>query len=149
MPHNRSLRLKVAGGKDILLPALLVSVLILISAIISPQPLLMSLFVTLLLAVWWYLFNLNFSEITGQQLTTVIFPDGSVKLESDGDIKIEGVLSGQQWCISQFAVLNIITTGKHQRLVILARQQNAGDYRRLMVWLRQDLLLKGEGRVQL
>jgi hypothetical protein len=148
MPHNQSLKLKVAGRKDFLVPALLISVLILISAIISPQPLLMTLFVTLLLGVGWYLFTLSFSQMTGEQLTSIIFPDGSVTLESTGNIKIEGVVDGQQWCTSKFAVLKIVTTSKHQRLVVLAMQQNAGDYRRLMVWLRQDLLLKSEGRVQ-
>jgi len=130
------------------MPAMLVSVLIIISAVISPQPLLMTLFVTILLGMGWYLFILRFSLMTGEELTSVIFPDGSVTLESTGNNKIEGIVGGQQWCTNKLAVLKIVTTGKHQRLVILARQQNAGDYRRLMVWLRQDLLLKSEGRVQ-
>jgi len=139
---------RVAGRKGFLLPALLVSVLILISAIASPQPVSMAIAVTLLLGAGWALLILGFSKVTDVNLTSVIFPDGSVKIESAGNIKIEGVLSGQQWCNSQFAVLSFATAGRHHRLVLLSAQQNADDYRRLMVWLRQDFLLKSEGRVQ-
>jgi hypothetical protein len=148
MPHKRPLTLKVADRRDFLLPALAISGLVFISALLSTQPLLMSLFVTLLLGAGWLLHILGFSKVTDVNLALVIFPDSSVKLESAGKIKIEGAISGQQWCNSQFAVLHYASGGKLHSLVLLSAQQDAGDYRRLMVWLRQDLLLKSEGRVQ-
>jgi len=129
-------------------PGVLVSVLVVASALLSPQPMAMSLFVILLLGAGWLLHILGFSKVTNINLTLVIFPDSSVKLESAGKIKIEGVISGQQWCNSRFAVLRYASGGKHHKLVLLSAQQNADDYRRLLVWLRQDLLLKSEGKVQ-
>ncbi|HEY5774848.1 MAG TPA: hypothetical protein VIS57_02080, partial [Xanthomonadales bacterium] len=52
----------------------------------------------------------------------------------------EGVLDGQQWCTRQFAVLRITTGGTTRKLIILsARQREAGDFRRLSMWLRQGL----------
>jgi hypothetical protein len=140
--------LKVAGRRDFLVPGLFVSALVVVSALLSPQPMAMTLFMILVLGAGWSLYTLGFSKVTDVNLTSVIFPDGSVKLEAAGKIKIEGVLSGQQWCNSRFAVLRYASGGKHHKLVLLSAQQNAGDYRRLLVWLRQDLLLKSEGRVQ-
>ncbi|NOR20755.1 MAG: hypothetical protein GQ538_11785 [Xanthomonadales bacterium] len=148
MPHTRPLKFKVASWKDFLVPGLLVAVLVVFSALISQRPVLMTVFISSLLAAGWFLHILDFSKVTDVNLTSVIFPDGSVKLESDGKIRIEGVISGQQWCNSQFAVLRYSSAGKHHKLVLRSAHQNAGDYRRLLVWLRQDLLLKSEGRVQ-
>ena len=142
MPHNGTLRLKVAGRKDFLIPALVISALVLISALFSPQPLLMTFFTVILLGAGWFYSVLGFSELTDLNLTSVIFPNGIVKLESDGKFIQEGNLSGQQWCNSQFAVLRVASGSKCHKLVLFSACQNTGDYRRLMVWLRQDLLLK-------
>ena len=144
MPHNRPLKLRVAGTKDFLVPAVARSGLILMSAVVSTQPLILTLLVLALTGTGWVLYTLGFSKVTDVNLTSVIFPDGSVKLESNGQGKIEGVINGQQWCSSQFAVLRYITGGKRHSMVLLSAHQNADDYRRLLVWLRQDLLLKSE-----
>jgi len=93
------------------------------------------------------LFMQKYSKATYVNLTSVIFPDGSVKIKFDAYTKFEGVLRGQQWCNSQFAVLKFAAAGTNHRFVLLSAQQNAADYRRLLVWLRQDLLLKNEGIV--
>lgn len=148
MPHNRPLILKVAGKNDFLVPGLVVSVLILVSALLSTQPVSMTAFVIALLGAGWFLFILDFSKVAAMKLTSVIFPDGLLSLESTQETKIEGVLSGQQWCNSQLAVLRYITSGRRQYLVILSAQQNADDYRRLMVWLRQNFVINNKGRVQ-
>jgi len=141
MPHNRPLRLKVAGRKEILLPALLVSFLILIAAVLSPQPIAMIPVVTVLLGAGWVLFNFRISR-TPAHLISVIYPDGSVKIEFAGNVEVAGVLSGQQWCNSQFAVLSFETDGKRHNLVLLSAQQEADEYRRLLVWLRHGLLIQ-------
>jgi len=103
--------------------------------------------VVLLLGAAWVLFIQINSKATYVNLTSVIFPDGSVKIKSDAYITFEGVLCGQQWCNSQFAVLKFAAAGKKYFFVLMAAQQSAADYRRLLVWLRQDLLLKSEGIV--
>lgn len=140
MPHNRPLRLKIAGRKEFLLPALLVSLLILIAAIISPQPIAMITVVIFLLGAGWVLFKFEMPR-TPAHLISVIYPDGSVKIESAGNVEVAGVLSGQQWCNSQFAVLNFETAGKRHSMVLLSAHQDADEYRRLLVWLRHGLLI--------
>lgn len=147
MPHNRAMTLRVAGRNECVLPALMVSFLILGSVISSSQPMIMTAAIVLLLGAAWVLFIQINSKATYVNLTSVIFPDGSVKIKSDAYIKFEGVLRGQQWCNSQFAVLKFAAAGKNYCFVLLAAQQSTADYRRLLVWLRQDLLLKSEGIV--
>jgi hypothetical protein len=147
MPHNRAMTLRVAGRNECVLPALFVSVLILSSAIFSSQPMTMTIVMVLLLGAAWWLFTQKLSQTTYVDLTSIISPNGFVKIESDGYTKFEGVLRGQQWCNSQFAVLKFVAAGTNHRFVLLSAQQNAADYRRLLVWLRQDLLLKSEGIV--
>jgi hypothetical protein len=147
MPHNRAMTLRIAGRNECVLPALLVSFLIFGSAISSSQPMIMTAAVVLLLGAAWVLFIQINSKATYVNLTSVIFPDGSVKIKSDAYIKFEGVLRGQQWCNSQFAVLKFAAAGTNHHFVLLSTQQNAADYLRLLVWLRQDLLLKSEGIV--
>ena len=148
MPHNRPLKFRVAGRQEFLKPAILVSIMVLISALASPRPIAMTIAVGLLLGAGWVLFNFKYSETTDVQPTLVILPDGLIKMKSNGNLNIEGVFGGQQWCNSQFSVLRIVTANKQHCVVLFSAQQNATDYRRLMVWLRQDLLLKNEERVK-
>jgi hypothetical protein len=74
------------------------------------------------------------------KLTSVIFPDGRVHLES-GEIRFTAaVLDTQQWSTDRLAVLRIKAGGKRRNLLILAsRQRDVDEFRRLAVWLRQDL----------
>jgi len=139
--------LRVAGRNECVLPALLVSFLLLGSAISSSQPMIMTAGMVLLLGTAWVLFIQKASKATYEKVTSVIFPDGSVKIKFGAYTKLEGVLRGQQWCNSQFAVIKFAETGTNHRFVLLSAQQDSSDYRRLLVWLRQDLLLKSEGIV--
>ncbi len=141
MPHNRPLILKVAGKNDFLVPGLVVSVLILVSALLSTQPIPMTAFVIALLGAGWTIFMSGWSKSTEMKLTAFIFMDSSIKIKSDQETKTEAVLSGQQWCNRKFAVLAYICAGKRHKLVILSAQQDVDDYRRLLVWLRQDFVM--------
>ncbi len=147
MAHNRPLTLKVANRNDFLVPGLILSFLVLISALLSPLPLPMTIFAVALIGVAWFLYEFHHSRVTPVKPTLIFFPDGTLKLESNHQNMIEGVFCGQQWCNRQLAILQYISAGKRRSLVLLAARQNADDYRRLLVWLRQDLLLKSEGRV--
>ena len=74
------------------------------------------------------------------ELTSVIFADGRVRLESDGEATIEGFLIGQHWCTRWLAVLQFTDSGTTRSLVISAvHQRNAADFRRLHMWIRQGL----------
>ncbi|MGA9574369.1 MAG: hypothetical protein WBS20_10540 [Lysobacterales bacterium] len=83
--------------------------------------------------------NVRAKAINGK-LTLVIFADGRVQLESPRERLNAGCLDGQQWCTHQFAVLRITNEKSVRRLLILsARQQETGHFRRLQMWLRQGL----------
>jgi len=138
MPHNKPLTLKAANRKDFIPLVSILFVLVLVSAILSPQPLLLVLLALSVFGAGWFASTLWVSNINDVELISVIFPDGQIRLKSDFEPDCEGFLSGQQWCTQHVAVLRYITGDKRQYLVLLSAQQNADDYRRLIVWLRQD-----------
>jgi len=149
MAEKESLRLKIAGKKDFSVLNRTLFLLAVISATLSPQPLLLTIFVLLVTGAGWAAGTLCFSKVNDVELTLVIFAGGQVRLSSNcGDI-VEGFLDGQQWCTHRIAVLRIATESKTQNLIVLSGQQTPDEYRCLKVWLRQGaaLLLKSEGRV--
>jgi hypothetical protein len=141
MPFEQALTLKIANREDFTLPVLVVAALSVLSALLSPQPVLLAVFVLLVFATNRVLLTLNIFKINNVKLTSVIFTDGQVKLKSDRQDIFGGFLTGQQWCTRHIAVLRIINKqGRTKRLVILSTQQQSADvFRRLNVWLRQDL----------
>lgn len=138
MPYNRPLTLKVANRKDFAFPVGILLALTIVSALLSPQPVLLTTLVLLLFGVGWFVCILYFTKVNDVKLMLVISPDGRVRLESVQESDIVGFLSGQQWCTHHAAVLRYTARGKQQYLLVLSAQQNADEFRRLKVWLRQD-----------
>jgi len=138
MRHNGPLTLKVANKKDFAIPLLVVFVLGIISAMLSPRPVLMAFLVCILFGAGWFTYTLSFYKVHAIKSVSVFFPDGRLRLESNRGLEIEGFLEGQQWCSQYVAVLRYVTRGKRQHLVLLSARQNADEYRRLRVWLRQS-----------
>ena len=138
MPYNRSLTLKVANRKDFAIPIGILFVLTIVSALLSPQPAMLSTLVLLLFGVGWFVSILDLTKVNDVKFMLVISPDGRVRLESGQGSDITGYLSGQQWCTHHAAVLRYTARGKQRYLVVLSTQQNADEFRRLKVWLRQD-----------
>lgn len=140
MPNEQALTLKVADERGFVLPLALLALLTLISALLSPQPVLLLIIVLLVFATTWLLRTLNLFKINTVKLTLVIFPDGQVRIKSDCKDMIAGFLDGQQWCTRHVAVLRFINKqGGVQKLVILSTQQQSADvFRHLNMWLRQN-----------
>ena len=138
MPFNRPLTLEVASRKDFTILAAVLFVLCVVSALLSPQPVLLTIFVLLVFGAGWFVDILDLSKVNDVRLILIISPDGRVRLESDQKLKSEGILSGQQWCTHHVAILRYTARGKQQHLVLLSTQQNVDEFRRLKVWLRQD-----------
>ena len=138
MPYNRPLTLKVANRKDFTIPIGILFILTVVSAILGPQPILLTILVLLLYGAGWLVYTLDFHKVNDVKLILSIFPDGRVRLESGQGSEIVGNLSGQQWCTHHVAVLRYTIHGKHQYLIVLSAQQKTDEFRRLKVWLRQD-----------
>jgi len=138
MPYNQPLTLKVANRKDFATPIGVLSVLTIVSALLSPQPMLLTTLMLLLFGAGWLIYILDFTKVNDVKLILVISPDGRVRLESGQEPDIVGFLSGQQWCTHHVAVLRYTARGKQQYLLVLSAQQNTDEFRRLKVWLRQD-----------
>jgi hypothetical protein len=138
MPHNSPLTFRVAGKQDYVFLALILFVLIVVSTALNPQPVMLIILSFVVCGAGWFVNTLDFSNLNDIKLISVIFPDGKVRIESGGEYKIEGILSGQQWCSHHVAVLRFATGGKHRYLVLFSVQQHVEEYRRLKVWLRQD-----------
>jgi hypothetical protein len=140
MLHNRPLNLTVATTGSFVGPLAMISLLALLAAALSPRPILLILLTSLLLVAAWGILILKICKVQAGKLTSVIFPDGKVRLQSNRRDTIGGFLVGQQWSTHRLAVLRISTDGVSRNLLILAAQQKgAGDFRRLNMWLRQDL----------
>jgi hypothetical protein len=117
----------------------LLMLLAVLAALLSPQPVLMTAFTVLILSTGWGIFTFGFSKVNKSELILIIFADGRVELESVHEDTIEVFLDGQQWCTHQAAVLRVADGDSLRRLVILSvQQQNADDFRRLNMWLRQN-----------
>ena len=138
MPYNRPLTLKVANRKDFTILIGILFVLSVVCAMLSPQPVLLTISVFLVFGAGQFARILDLYKVNDVKLILVISPDGRVRLESDKKLKSEGILSGQQWCSHHVAVLRYTARGKQQHLVLLSTQQDADEFRRLKVWLRQD-----------
>lgn len=140
MRIEQVLTLKVASREDFILPVFTVALLSVFSALLSPQPVLLVMLVLLVFATNRALRTLDLFKINNVKLTLVIFSDGRVKLKSEREDMIAGILDGQQWCTRHVAVLRISDRqGGVQKLVILSTQQQSADvFRHLNMWLRQD-----------
>lgn len=139
MPHNRPLTLKLANRKDFSILIGLLFILAVVAALLSPWPVFLTLLVIILLGAGRFSHTLDFSKVNDVKSILTILPDGRVCLESDQGFKSNGFLTGQQWCIQHVAVLRYISEGKQRHLLVLSTQQNADEYRRLKVWLRQEV----------
>jgi len=139
MLNNTPIRLKVSNREDSSLPLCFFSLLIVLAALFSAYPLFLTAAAILLIGAGWVAGTLKLFKTMNEELTSVIFPDGRVQLESNQEATIDTFLDTQQWCTRWFAVLRVSNGNKTRKLVVRsARQQNADDFRRLNMWLRQD-----------
>jgi hypothetical protein len=140
MLYNGPIRLTVSTRRDLFLPVWLLNALVVLAALLSPHPVLLTLAAVLVFAAVRAGHILKLSKTNNVELTSVIFPDGRVRLESDQEETIEGFMDGQQWCTRRLAVLRVANENTTRHLVIRPKQQQGTDeFRRLNVWLRQDL----------
>ena len=139
MRHNRPVRLKVANREDLVIPLILLNLLLISAALLSPYPVLLTLGAILFGGAGWASYTSEKSKSKYLQLISVIFSDGQVRLES-GQEEFAGFLDGQQWCTRWFAVLRVSNANTLRNVIILSSQQRGpDDFRRLNTWLRQDL----------
>lgn len=140
MLHNKPLKLKVSNKEDMLIPISVLQFLVVFAALVSPNPAALTILAILMTGAWWVADTLKKPKTNKLELILVIFPDGRVRLESAQSSIIEGFLDGQQWCTRWLAVLRVTHDDMTRKLVIQpAQQRRADDFRRLTMWLRQDL----------
>ena len=78
------------------------------------------------------------SQVSGRQLTLIIFADGTLRLESGTEGRIAGYLDSNHWCTRHMAVIRVVSGGRHYHLLALSAQQEEPDnFRRLNLRLRQ------------
>ena len=126
--------------QDLAAPLAVLLVLMLMAAVLSPWPVLLISLVFVLFLAGWGAHILGFYKVNFKKMTLVIYSDGQVRLKLPYEATIGGVLVGPQWCIRQFAILHI-DMGKTTRNLLLMSvlQNNTDNFRRLNMWLKQDL----------
>ena len=140
MLHKTPIRLEVSNSADWGLPVCWFNFLLIPAALLSPHPVLLSLGAILFVGAGWITRTLRFTKANSGKLTSVIFPDGQIRLESYGEGRVAGYLDGQQWCTRWFAVLRFSNGNTIRKMIIRSsQQQGTDDFRRLNMWLRQDL----------
>lgn len=139
MSFSKPLKFKVANRRDPKALSVVLFLLILLTMAAEPWPLMFILAIVLLGGAGFLFYILGIHKVDNIKLISVIFPDGTVKLESAGKTRIEGILSGGQWSTSHLTLLHYKTGGKPQQIVLLSAHQHADDYRRLQVWLRKNV----------
>jgi hypothetical protein len=145
MPDSRPLTLRVANQGDFAIAFCVLGLLALFAALLSPWPVLMSIVMILLFGAGWGAYILGIFKINRKKWTLLVFPDGQLRLESNGKDSVGGVFEGQQWCTHSFAILRIRVGGTTRKLLILSTQQSDDDFRRLNMWLRQDFCSGNRG----
>ena len=147
MLRNQPIRLKISNSRDLLLPVRMLNFLLVLAALLSPHPVLLTLGAILFVGAGGVTRTLKSPKTNNVELTSVIFPDGKVRLESDLEEKVTGFLDGQQWCTRWFAVLRFSNGNTIRKMIIRpSQQQGADDFRRLNMWLRQDLFNNTKAR---
>lgn len=140
MLHKTPIRLVVSNAHDPVLPVCWFNLLLIPAALFSPHPVLLSLAAVSFVAAGWATRTLKCTKTNYVKLTSVIFPDGQIRLESNREGQVAGYLDGQQWCTRWFAVLRFSNGNTIRKMIIRSSQQRGtDDFRRLNVWLRQDL----------
>ena len=139
MQDNRPLSLRIARKEDFAILSRALFSLVLLSAVLSPQPVALTLIALFLIGARWASHILCFSNVNNIELTLNICADGRVSLNTACENTVEGCLDGQQWYTQRLAVLKIATGGEAQNLLVLSGQQATDEYRRLIVWLRQGV----------
>jgi hypothetical protein len=140
MPDQVPIRLNVSDRTDFFLPICALYLLVIVAALISPYPILLGLLAFLSFLAGWGKHILKLPKANNVKLTSVIFPDGRVQLESGQERVLAGFLNGQQWCTRHFAILQISDGNSIKKLFILSAQQRQNrDFRRLNMWLRLDM----------
>ena len=147
MLHNKPITLVVSNRKDFDLAVCMLYLLVILAALLSPFPVLLTVVASLLFGAERTVHTLLFTKTNNEELISVIFPDGRVRLESDREETIEVFLDGQQWCTRWLTVLRVTEGDTTHKLAIRsAQQQGTDDYRRLKMRLRNDLCTKTTAR---
>jgi hypothetical protein len=140
MLQNEPIKLKVSAKREFFLPVYALYMLIITAGLLSPHPILLTILAMVLFGATWASPILDFAKSNEVELILVVFPDGWARLEFDRKVKIEGFLQGQQWCTRRLAVIQVADGGRRRKLIIGASSQNnADDFRRLHMWIRQGL----------
>lgn len=144
MFHDSELTLKAAGINDRLAATIVAYLLVLLSALISSNTvLLISVNSFCIFFSYHYLRRQgNRAETTGSIFRTNI--NGDLLLEQRSAGVIAGTLSGSQWCSRHMAILRYKAAGRVGHLLILKARQRPEQFRQLSVWLRHNS--RNEGR---
>ena len=147
MLRNQPIRLKISNSGDLLLPVCLLNLLLVPAALLSPHPVFLTSGAILIVCAGWITRTLKSPKTNRVELTSVIFPDGKVRLESNQVEMVTGFIDGQQWCTRWFAVLRFSNGNTIRKMIIRSSQQHgAEDFRRLNMWLRQELFSNTRAR---
>lgn len=139
MLHNKPIKLKISSKRNFAPFMYLLYCLAAISALLNNHAIVLTISLVLLCTVMCIHLILEFTKSSNTELTSVIFADGRVRLESDEEDTIEGFLDGQQWCSHWLAVLQFSNGETTRKLVVRsALQHEADDFRRLSMLLRHS-----------
>ncbi len=116
----------------------LMFVLALIAAALSPRPLWL---IPVIIAVYFtaWIVEIIFPGQARPSPTLEILPDGRIRFLSENNIVGQGELGSHHWCTQQLAVINVIIDGDVKRYAVIASHKNAGDFRRLRLWIRHGI----------
>ena len=90
MSFSKPLKFKVANSRDFHALFVILFLLVVLMLAADARPLLLTLALTLLSGAGFLVYILGIYKVDDVNLTSVILPDGKVKLESAGKTKIEG-----------------------------------------------------------
>jgi hypothetical protein len=140
MTDTSALHLKLSPPGELAGVRTLLALLSLVAAAMSPRPEWLLPLAGLVHAGAWLSRRAGRVRRAHHGLMLQVLPDGRIRLFSAPGPAGAGRLGEHHWCCKRLIVLDLRIDGRRCTGVVVRSRQNARDFRRLRVWIRQKIL---------
>ena len=135
----RLLRLRLSTNRDLAWMHVLLVLLSLLAAALSPRPEWLLPLSGLISAGAWLYRRFHSDRRIGRGCVLEVSADGRIRLLSAGGRVRSGVLGDRHWCGQRMIVLALHIDGRDCQGIVLRSRQSARDFRKLRVWVGQKI----------
>lgn len=143
MRDTSALYLKLSPPGELAGVRTLLALLSLVASAMSPRPEWLVPLAGLVHAGAWLCGRAGRVSHMQRAHTLQVLPDGRIRLFSAAGSAGAGRLGEHHWCCKRVIVLDLRVDGRRCPGLVVRSRQNARDFHRLWVWVRQKILYNG------